>query len=385
LLPKVTAKNTCSCDKDKKSKSKIFSSFEQERFWKLQCDQNKNTRYVRGVFLVLATCVEFLRFSQRIAESLVEMASSHNIGSSLSTLVEWYKIRDTFFGQNYVSQDIPLALELAARCSHPDALWLTEACAGKGVTRKEEARLVFSALGQNDARALCFMWLCVDEDEDDGDLAALRRSAELGFAFAQAWMAGATGGEEKIKFAQMATSQGEREGFSSLGRCFRYGHGCEEDFDKAKENFLLASKLGFVLAMIELGWLLEESDPRRWQWWGRAAALGASWNILSSFSEQVALFNSGSGSGAVMFAIGQALKGHVNEQKRTIFNSNIKFDSRIGPAKQAISSYEAQTKATKDAMRAWTLVGIKLKVVKDVRKLIAKLIWDSREEALYTT
>jgi hypothetical protein len=34
-------------------------------------------------------------------------------------------------------------------------------------------------------------------------------------------------------------------------------------------------------------------------------------------------------------------------------------------------------------MRAWTQVGIKWKVVKDVRKLIAKLIWDSREEALY--
>jgi hypothetical protein len=38
---------------------------------------------------------------------------------------------------------------------------------------------------------------------------------------------------------------------------------------------------------------------------------------------------------------------------------------------------------SKDAMRAWTQVGIKLKVVKDVRKLIAKLIWDSGEEALY--
>jgi hypothetical protein len=63
----------------------------------------------------------------------------------------------------------------------------------------------------------------------------------------------------------------------------------------------------------------------------------------------------------------------------------INFDSRIGPAKQAIAFYEAQIKATKDAMRAWTLVGIKLKVVKDVRKLIAKLIWDSREEALYKT
>ena len=34
-------------------------------------------------------------------------------------------------------------------------------------------------------------------------------------------------------------------------------------------------------------------------------------------------------------------------------------------------------------MHAWTQVGVKLKVVKDVRKLIAKLIWDSREEALF--
>jgi hypothetical protein len=39
---------------------------------------------------------------------------------------------------------------------HPDARWLTEACAGKDVTTKEDAEAIFSALGQNDARALCF-------------------------------------------------------------------------------------------------------------------------------------------------------------------------------------------------------------------------------------
>jgi hypothetical protein len=43
-----------------------------------------------------------------------------------------------------------------------------------------------------------------------------------------------------------------------------------------------------------------------------------------------------------------------------------KFDSRIGPAKQAIAFYEAQIKATKDAMRAWTQVGIEFNVVKDI-------------------
>ena len=85
-----------------------------------------------------------------------------------------------------------------------------------------------------------------------------------------------------------------------------------------------------------------------------------------------------------MFAIRQALQGHVNEQAKTIFNDSY-VDSRIGPAKQAIAFYKVQIKATTAAMRAWSLVGIHFNVVKDVRKLIAKLIWDSREEALYKT
>jgi TPR repeat protein len=80
----------------------------------------------------------------------------------------------------------------------------------------------------------------------------LRRSAELGFAFAQALMAEETRGEEKFKFAQLAAAQGERDGFFWLGCCFRDGEGCEKDLDKAKENFLLASELGHVSAMIGL-------------------------------------------------------------------------------------------------------------------------------------
>jgi hypothetical protein len=299
----------------------------------------------------------------------------------LATLLEWYKIRDTCFGQNWVDRNIPLAIELASSCLHPDARWLTEACAGQDVTTKEDAKRVFSALGQNDARTLCFLWLMGDRR----DLTSLRRSAEHGFAFAQALMAWETEGDEKFKFAQLAAAQGERDGLYVLGCCFRDGEGCEKDLDKAKENFLCAIELGHVSAMLWLGELLDESDPQRWHWWGRAAALGNSWNFLSNFPKQVGLFNSGSGSAAVMFVIGQALQGHVNERARTIFNRDYEFDSFIGPAKQALAFYEAQIKATKDAMHAWTLVGIKLNVVKDVRKLIAKLIWNAREEALYKT
>jgi TPR repeat protein len=313
---------------------------------------------------------------------MASSSSHNNNGIPLAALLEWYKIRDTFFGQNRVSQNIPLALELATSCQHPDARWLTEACAGKDVNTVEDAERVFSALGQIDARALCFLWMLGDQN----DLLPLRRSAELGFAFAQASLASKFGpwegadGEIRFRFARLSADQGERDGFSQLGFCFQNAEGCDKkDLDMAKENFLRASELGDVWAMGYLGVLLDESDPQRWRWLGRAAALGNNWNFLFKFAKQVELFNSGSGSAPVMFAIGQALQGHVNEEARTIFNDSFDFVSRIGPAKQATAFYEAQIKATKDAMHAWTLVGIKLKVVKDVRKLIAKLIWDSRD------
>jgi hypothetical protein len=96
--------------------------------------------------------------------------------------------------------------------------------------------------------------------------------------------------------------------------------------------------------------MLGELDPQRWQWWSRAASLGDYWRVFARFAEQVELFNSGSGSTASMFAIGQALHGHVNDNARTIFSSDYRFDSLIGPAKQSIAFYEAQLKGTKEAM-----------------------------------
>jgi TPR repeat protein len=126
---------------------------------------------------------------------------------------------------------------------------------------------------------------------DRRDFTPLRRSAELGFAFALACLAGRTQGEEKFKFAQLAAAQGERDGLFWLGFCFRFGEGCEKDLDKEKENFLLASELGHVSAMIQVGYLFNELDPQRWRWWGLAAALGNSVNflLLKSFCSILAL------------------------------------------------------------------------------------------------
>ena len=315
------------------------------------------------------------------------MASSSSIPLAspkdfpLALQLEWYKIRDTFFGDNNVKQNIPLALMLAVSCKHPDAQWLTKVCAGRNVNNEEDAKKVFTAVGQNDARALCFTWLCGTWTEQR-DLAMLNRSAELGFAFATALLARET---KNLRFylAQLSASQGEREGCFWLAISLRYGHGCEKDLVKAKETFLHASELGHVVSLIHLGYLFDELDPQRWRWWGRAAALGDSSRFLSYLKHQVELFNSGSGSAAVVFAIGEASQGHINEETRKIFNSDYDLDWHIVPVNQAIAFYQSQLEASRRAVDEWTKVALRFRVCKDIRILIGRIIWSARDQALY--
>ncbi len=300
----------------------------------------------------------------------------------LSVCKQRYKIRDLFFGDNNVSQDIPHALVLAAACEHPEARWLTSLFVGKDEISREQAREVFLGLGESDARALCFAWRLGGEYGDD-DLTLLHRSAELVFPYAQACLAWQTTGEKCLKLAQLAAARGEREGFYWLGMCFHFGRGCKTDVEMAKQNYLVATKLGHVGSMDFLGRLYGESDPQRWRWWGVAARLGSN-SFLNEFAKKVAKFHSGAGrSAAVFFQIGQALKGNVDDVEKKIFNNDFDFASWIGPANQAISFYDAQIKACRAAIQTWTLYARKLGVVRDIRILIGKMIWEEREEANY--
>ena len=109
------------------------------------------------------------------------------------TQLQYYEVRDTLLGRNFVKQDVTRALELASTCQHPEARWLTEIFAEKDVRTKQDARYVFLSQGNDDARALCFSALL----SWSRDHARLRRSAEMGFAFAQAHCA-ATEGNRRV-------------------------------------------------------------------------------------------------------------------------------------------------------------------------------------------
>lgn len=135
-----------------------------------------------------------------------------------------------------------------------------------------------------------------------------------------------------------------------------------------------------------LAFLLPLSDPRRWVYLGEAARSGRNsiW-FLEGFADEVEKFASGFGSSAAVFAIGRALKGNVDEDRKIIFDTSWGFERMICVAVAAVEFFNFQLACYRKAVDAWTIVGIRLNVVKDVRKLIAQRIWESRPEAKYET
>jgi hypothetical protein len=75
--------------------------------------------------------------------------------ADLQQFLAWYKIRDTFFGQNNVEQDSKKALKFASVCEHPNAVWLTKLFAGRDVVPVKR-RGVFLGCEKDREHLLCW-------------------------------------------------------------------------------------------------------------------------------------------------------------------------------------------------------------------------------------
>ncbi len=316
--------------------------------------------------------------------------SKIDFGVPLVEMLKWLEVRDTFLGDNRKKQDITAALNLARDCKHPDAVWLVSVCNGKDVSTKWQLESVFLSFGNDDARALFFAWWFNENGWED--LTLLRRSAEMGNALACSKLCEQVFGgnqEKAFQLAQLAASQRERNGFFEFADCLRLGLGREpdlslttENLSLTKENYLVAAELGHMRAAEWLG-RFEESESVRWLWWSRAAVGGSPLDFFGSFLIEVRQFFSGSGNASVLFLIGRALKGNIDLEKRRIFGDFFSFDSFIGPANQAVSFYDSQINSARLAVDMWTLIATRLHLIKDMRILIGKMIWEARFEATY--
>ncbi len=304
----------------------------------------------------------------------------HQLARNQQSL-EWYKIRDTLLGHNYVKQDINKAIDLAAVCKHPDAVWLTKVFLGRHVKDSTIARNILLEF-KSDPRALCLVATIVHFHLDQ--TVDLRRAADLGDAYAQSIAGIRSGpGEGRLRWAQKSVAQGERNGFYLLGICYQFGDGCEEDMEKAKHNYQIAAELGNVLAMICFASSFDSTQ--RYVWFGKAAVCGYHSHFLYEMCLEINKFNSGFRRVNIIFAIGRVIKGHIDNKNQSLFGKTfIVFSDTMNAANQALQIYDFQLQSYRKAVDTWTIIGKRYNVVKDIRKMIGEIIWKSRDDAKYT-
>jgi hypothetical protein len=141
-----------------------------------------------------------------------------------------------------------------------------------------------------------------------------------------------------------------------------------------------AAALGDSLAMFHVGMAVNSKrDPQRYQWLGKAARRGlhaAVWELQQRAVHSVQNFDCGSSPelGMIVFEIGAAIKGLasellVSDTGRTKFKQ---------AALRCVELHDRCTNAAIAAISCWIGVGLRLAVVKDIRVLIAKMLWEKQ-------
>ena len=132
--------------------------------------------------------------------------------------------------------------------------------------------------------------------------------------------------------------------------------------------------------MVQLAYLISDTDPEYWHWLGLAAVKGKDGPFLSRIPKQIDFFRTDAAYSASVFAIGRLLKGHVDFEKAEIFGKKVELRF-ISPAKIAIEYFERQCAASRKAVDTWCLIARRIgsnQINKDIRKKIGMLIWEAR-------
>lgn len=290
---------------------------------------------------------------------------------------QWLDIRDLFFGQNVKQQDRFLALSKAKNCAHPEAVYLFNVFSNHPMSALMDVKKIFENQPKDDYRAQCYYGLCAVWTFSLQDVACIRQAAKLGLPFAQARMANMSDESYDIrkKFAETAVAGKERDAFYWLGQ--------ETIISNVVYGRILveiAAELGHTNAMYQTGLCFDISNPKRWIWWGKAAQNGISIPFLRGFRQIV---DDSKSKHDCVFQIGKALSGHVNQSKGTIFENTTDFRILIDSANKAVGFYYFQLVKYRAAVDTWTLIGRRLKVVKDIRRVISDIIWSRREQGEY--
>ncbi len=286
-------------------------------------------------------------------------------------LLKWYDARSVLLGLNPMAQDMTEGMKLAKECDHEDAKWLTSLFPDGAPRSEEDARAMFLAEGET-AKALCFAGLVAGAEWE-----LIDRSAEYGNPLAMAVMAQWCNGDKRLGWAEKSAARGEPEGLYVLAWCLCPGGSNRETMARALQLWKEAADMGHALSQFELGKRgFGESDIERYVLWGKAAARGeqnAVSSLLRSVEKQVQM-----GSCKIVVEIGAACRGLVNSQPMKVFGKRV--DKNVFDAVDRAVTIFSEWSANR-AIWFWIWAAKReLGVAKDMRVLIATMVWEERGE-----
>ena len=291
----------------------------------------------------------------------------------------WHRAQDLFFGGDHLDQ----ALRLARESDHEEARWLCSLFPDE-VTDVEDALSVFIAQGEEE-KALFFagrLWrFCGVGYVDNGDNESfIWRSAELGYAPAQAYLAIGCEGEEKFAWALKAAAQNDPTGLYELAHCYLGGKGCIRDEKGGLELLERSAEWGNADGQIELA-KRSMNKKERMVWFSRAAERGYLYedHFLAELARAVKLHAKSGLFGDVVFLGGTALSPLWSPDRVKLF---VGLEG-CGYCRRAMELFCFWTDSARETVVAWILCAKRLQLNKDVRRVISCMLWETRKQALH--
>ncbi len=146
-----------------------------------------------------------------------------------------------------------------------------------------------------------------------------------------------------------------------------------------------AAEAGYSEACFCLRRTVCEESASHWMWRGRALAGGYNEKWRDYFEAMTRFFDSfvklPEAAGACLFEFGRVLQGQISENgfEKKIFGERRSHDV-VDCAKKICELYRYWVAVFRTSLNTWSLVAVRVGMAKDLRIVIAKLIWRDRVE-----
>ncbi len=319
-----------------------------------------------------SSIVVSFRSIMRVHADILKMAGSQE----KRELILWFHARHIFFGNDVMALHDGTAL--VSGCSHYDARFLMSLFPEGVPQTTEDAVATFLEHGK-DARCLCWASRWAGEAEVD----LLRQAAEQSDAWGQAIYASKLIEKERVpeavRWLEKSVAQGEREGMSILSSLLFDGFdGVEGNWDRSKSLAFEGAMLGDPSCQLFVADRYCVEDPVQEYAWLRRSMMQENWHsfalsMLGTAATRELRRWEMQSERNIQSADAICELGSAFAKKRSVI-----YCLQGASATKVLVMYDGFCDKARRSVFCWLWLSKQIGLVKDIRVLIADLVWEQR-------